>query len=187
MTEHIDYGTEHEATPASGQLAQLTDLVDQMAAEEQRVAEIELELQRAKATVRSFAENRIPELMRAVGVETITTSSGLVVGLKTNYRASPKVADRERAWAWLEEHGHGGLLKRNLTVGFGRGEDELAAELLEQLQAKFSNVKEDRGVHPQTLKAWAKEMIESGQDLPMDVFGVEVIESAVVKRPTSKD
>lgn len=181
MKQELDYG-DHAPKANDGQLSELSQLVDDMEAQQVRVAEIEEQLKTEKAALRAYAENRIPDLMGRIGVDTITTSSGVTVSLKTTYRASPKVANREIAWTWLEENGHGGLLKQELSVAFARGQDEDVAELEAQLREKYDSVKNNRGVHPSTLKAWVKEMIEGGKTIPMDVFGAEVIQQAQVKR-----
>jgi hypothetical protein len=39
-----------------------------------------------------------------------------------------------------------------------------------------------RGVHAQTLKAFVREMMESGATIPLDLFGVHMGRKAVIKR-----
>ena len=80
-------------------------------------------------------------------------------------------AKAEEAHSWLVEHGFGDLIKREVTAKFGKGDDNYSIAV-EALQAKGIDVDTKEAVHHMTLKAFAKEQMEQGTDIPVDLFGL---------------
>ncbi len=160
-----------DEVPDATKLSNLSSLVARQRREELEVARLEQLLKEANEHLRTTAEHEIPDLMEAIGVEKITTAEGLVVVVKTTLRASVPVAQREAAWSWLDEHGHGGMIKRNVTVAFNRDQEVEADELSAQLRGKFPNIKTERKAEPSTLKAFIREQLEKGAAVPMELFG----------------
>ena len=179
-----DYSAFQRSAPTTEQLSQLTALILNMREAELELAKREEEQKLATERLRKVAEVDIPELMASVGLQRFTTSDGFEVRVKKHYSAAPKVADRDAAYDWLEQNGHGGLVKRTVEVGFGVGQSEDAARLVAELEGRFNNVAKARKVEPASLKAWAKRQIEDGIQFPRDLFGVRIFDRAEVK--TSK-
>jgi hypothetical protein len=80
----------------------------------------------------------------------------------------------DEAFNWLRDNGHGDLIKNNVTLTFGRSEDAIAKQLVDELQQKGHNVKQAEKVEPMTLKAFVKEQIQKGKNVPSDLFGVYI-------------
>jgi hypothetical protein len=78
------------------------------------------------------------------------------------------------AFTWLRENGHGDLIKNNVMLTFGRNQDNEAKSLIAELREKGHNVKQAEKVEPMTLKAFVKEQIQGGKNVPADLFGVYV-------------
>ena len=94
-------------------------------------------------------------------------------------------ARRDFVLAWLRQHGHGGLIKAEVTVSFGKGEEEQARQSVALLRAHgLSPVLED-SVHASTYAAWLKEMSKSGAlvTLPLDEMGIRLGTRAVLVKP----
>lgn len=168
--------------PGSNDLANLGELIAQMQDAEEAVREAEAELKQRQQTLRTLAEHDIPELMMACGIETFETTDGIKVSIKKDIRASIPVAMRERAYQWLEENGHSGLIKREVRVGFRRDQGDEAQALLDELGSKHGNVAERQEVHPSTLKAFLKEQLDAGEDIPMEMFGAFELRRAKIKK-----
>lgn len=172
-----DYsGFKTDETLDASKLASLSNLVDHQREEEMEVARFDGLLKDAKERLRDVAERQIPDLMDEIGVDTITTSQGLKVSVKTTLHASVPVVQRDAAWNWLDEHGHGGLIKRSVMVAFNRDQEAAADELVDGLRSKFPNVKTERKVEPSTLSAFIREQLQEGEEVPLELFG------ALVKR-----
>ena len=48
------------------------------------------------------------------------------IDVKPTYGASILVANREAAYEWLRDHGYDDIIKNDVSVSFGRGEDDMA-------------------------------------------------------------
>jgi len=66
-------------------------------------------------------------------------------------------------------------------VRFGRGEDELCDRLKNLLGEQGFPLEQAEKVEPMTLKAFVKEQIERGNEIPLDLFGVFVGQRAKIK------
>ncbi len=81
-----------------------------------------------------------------------------------------KVEDRAAAYAWLEAHMVGHLLKRRVTIQLGNDSAELAAWLVQKLEATPSlselPVTIERELPGSTLTAFVKKCQKAGVNLP---------------------
>ena len=146
-----------------GRWKQLTDEYDDLEARAKLVAD----------EIKQIVERDIPNLLDTNGLESVTTLNGLKVVVKEDIRASISKDRKYDAHRWLEEHGHGDIIKTKLTTEFGR--EELAkartvAHQLEELSGKPAFI--DETVHPQTLGALVRELIRDGAECPMETLGV---------------
>lgn len=157
---------------SGGELNQLQALAEQQASAEARIAEIEALLNKARETHRDLSERQVPELMDKIGMKEFKTTSGLTIQVEEKIRASIPKAKTALAFAWLKRNDHAGLIKRVVSVAFGRGEDEKAELLTRQLSGADFEVENKASVHTSTLAAFVKEKLEAGEEIPMDLFGV---------------
>lgn len=165
--DYSDYVDRPKSTDA---LAKLSRLADAQLEAQKNVARAEDELKARKDELTDIAETQIPELMESVGLEEYTTTSGVKISVKEKVRASILAAHRGAAMRWLRDNGHEALIKREVKVTFGMGEDEQAQEAI----AKLGDlpVEDKSAVHPATLKKFVTEMLNSGSEVPEDLFSV---------------
>ncbi len=177
---------EENDIPQTEGIAELSDMATALYLAELKVEEAEEALKSAKAAARKIAEVDIPELMNDIGMREFTTRSGIKLSIQ-NITAASITADRKsEAHAWLDEHDQGHIIKRNVVVGFSKGEGDKAKALRTQLEADGMTVKTEEGVHSSTLRSWAKTQLEDGADIPMDLFGVKVFNRCkITARPES--
>ncbi|QYW02137.1 hypothetical protein CPT_Sonora_034 [Stenotrophomonas phage Sonora] len=157
---------------AEGELARLTALAEDQARAEAEVARLEAELGKARDRLRDVAERQVPELMDGIGIESFKTSTGLKIEIAETIRASISVANAPRAFAWLREHGHAALIKRGISLAFGKGQDEKADLLVKELEEKGLDVEDKTSVHPSTLASFVRENLRDGKEIPLDLLGV---------------
>lgn len=167
-------------------LARLNKLANDQAKAEAEVAKKEAELTQAKEKLRDIAERQLPELMDSVGYTELKTASGLEVSIDEKIRASIPKAKAPQSIAWLKANGHGALVKRVISVAFGKGEDEDAEKLFKKLDEGDYEVEDNAGVHPSTLASFVKKKLEAGEDIPMDLFGVHRQRVAKIGTPKKK-
>ncbi len=79
---------------------------------------------------------------------------------------------KEKAFNWLRNNGLGDLIKNEITVSFGRNEDNKATAYAGLAAGQGFQPVQKLKVEPMTLKALVRERIEAGQDMPSDLFNV---------------
>jgi len=112
--------------------------------------------------------------MQKAGAASIKLTDGTAVEIKPYYGARIPASRTEEAFDWLRENNFADLIKNNVTLTFGRNEDNVAKSIVDDLRNKGHNVKQAEKVEPMTLKAFVREQIEKGKDVPADLFGVYV-------------
>lgn len=166
-----DY-SEHTKPKSESDLSKLATLADKQIDLERQLAEAEATVKSSKRALAEIREVEIPELMDSLGMEEFKTTSGLKIKVKENIRASISKANQADAFAWLREHGHDALIKRELKVLFGKGEDAQAEETLEMLREAELQADDNASVHASTLAKFVREKLEAGEEVPMELLGV---------------
>ena len=124
----------------------------------------------------------IPTMLSEMGLSFLKLADGSSIEVKTNYRAHIKEDNKERAFNWLRENGLGDIIKNEISVSFGRNEDNKAADYAELAKSQGLNPMQKLKVEPMTLKALVRERIEAGKELPTELFGVYTENKTTVKR-----
>lgn len=148
---------------------------------EKELEEFEAILKDRKDQYRKLVEEAIPEALATLGMKSFKMEDGSQVEIRAYYSASISEARRAEAFQWLRDHGHDDLIKNIVSVRFGRGEDELCANLLNNLRQHGYPVDQTEKVEPMTLKAWVREQMERGNEFPSDLFGAYAGQKAVIK------
>merc|ERR1712199_108000 len=104
------------------------------------------------------------------------------MGVSTSYRATISEANKEQAFNWLRDNGLGDIIKNEISVSFGRNEDNKAADYAELARGQGFQPTQKMKVEPMTLKALVRERIEAGKELPTELFGVYTENKTTVKR-----
>lgn len=156
-------------------LGDLGKAAEDLVAKQLEIEGAEHALKRLKAEERRISQEVIPALMDNIGLAKITLNTGNVIEVKDAVQCSIPVSNRDRAYEWMVEHGHGDLIKTALTAKFGRGEKDDAAAAAEVLHKIGIHASLAESVHPGTLKAWARQEIEGGRMPPSDLFNVHVV------------
>lgn len=141
---------------------------------QKEVSALEDQLKKKKEQELKLSEQDIPNLMQKAGAASIKLTDGTAVEIKPYYGARIPASRTEETFDWLRENNFADLIKNNVTLTFGRNEDNMAKSLVDDLRNKGHNVKQAEKVEPMTLKAFVREQIEKGKDVPADLFGVYV-------------
>lgn len=159
--------------PAPEDLHKLAELAKSMFEAETEVTKAEAELKKKKAKLRGIAENDIPTLMAQCGVSEFATTTGLKLSVKKLVRAAVTKANLTKAVAWLDKHGHGGIVKRKVFLDFTLHQEKEAKKLAADLEKRgFENVSTTYTVNAQTLGAWVRERRANGEAVPEKLLGV---------------
>jgi hypothetical protein len=150
-----------ERVPTTKELGDLMVLVNQFQALDAEILTLTESLNEKKATQYNLSTITIPEKLTALNLSEIRTINGDKVVVKPFYSASLNEENKEPALQWLRENNLGDVIKHELKVQLGKGEDTKAEKLKVQLTKLKMNYIDVEGVHPQTLKALVKEQVEA--------------------------
>ena len=89
---------------------------------------------------------------------------------------------KENALKWLRENGLGDIIKNEISVSFGRNEDNKAADYAELAKGQGLEPQQKLKVEPMTLKALVRERIEAGKEMPTELFNVFIGNKTTIKR-----
>lgn len=167
----------------------MTISLDQMAAlaralvdADASVEQAEVNLKDTKERARILREETIPSAMQEMGLEEIKLDTGEKLSVKQDVYASIPAAQKDQAFQWLEDNGFGGLIKVEVAADFRKGEAEQALELFRELQTRGLQVGFDQSVHAQTLKAFLREQLAVGTNVPLDLFGARPVWTAKITK-----
>lgn len=188
MTSVLDMANEDaasEVAPSDVGKASVARLAARLSSLEDEVSVLEQALKDKKKEKQRVEEQDLPEAMDAIGMSEFKLTTGEKITVKTFYTASITAERKEEAFAWLDDHGHGGIIKTEISVAFGRGDLELARKFEEycknfeeaSIQPNF-----EQSVFWSTLRKFVEEQITAGNDeLDRDLFGVYIGRKASVK------
>ena len=159
----------------------LSDLVRKLRAVEDNISDAEQHLKALKAEKQKLSVENIPALMDEMGVERLDVD-GVTVTRKMMVHASIPKDRKDEALGWLRSEGLDDIIKNDVTCSFGKGEDNIAGDVLGMLQERGYDASAKTYVHPMTLKAFVKERMESGKPIDLDMFGAFVANAAEIRR-----
>ena len=159
----------------------LSGLVRRYNEKQQQIEETENYLKGLKEEKQRIAFEQIPMLMDEMAIERIDVD-GAIVKLKSFVSASIPADRKQEAFNWLREHGHEGIIKNEIVVSFGKGEDNVAGDVMYQLEEKGFHPEQKTHIHSMTLKGFIREQVEKGNNIDLDLFGAFVGRTAEVKR-----
>lgn len=170
---------------------------------------LEAEAKANALTIAKIETIDLPAAMKALGVTAWTLTGGESITLKEEIHADISGPKEAAAFEWLRATDNASIIKRAVTVSFGKGEDETASALVAQLKEALpdNELVDKEAVHAGTLKAFVKERIEMERALqpvpnnpgmlrnddgdlfekiPRDVFGIFIIDRAKIKKPKTQ-
>jgi hypothetical protein len=148
----------------------LSDKVIELRNLEDQIKNAEDSVSKLKEKQKTLSQFEIPTMMEEMHITKLKLKDGESVEIKKIYGASIPVDRQQEAFTWLRDHDLGDIIKNDITVTFGRGEDNKASEYATLAQGQGFEPVQKIGVHPQTLKAVVRERLEAGQEMPSDLF-----------------
>ena len=160
----------------------LADQVEKLEDLQKRLELQEDNLKNTKKQIDHLSGEVIPTMMSEMGLSHLKLMDGSSVDVKPNYSASISIANREAAFGWLRNNGLGDIIKNEISVSFGRNEDNKAADYAALAEERGFQPTQKLKVEPMTLKALVRERIEAGKEMPTEIFNVFVGNKTTIKR-----
>jgi len=185
VLEVLDEEDRESVVPTDAETREIAGWVSRVQDLDERMVRLEAELAEAKASRRHVTTVDLPLAFQKLNISRMD-----LAGMQLTIRdmVSPNVAkeDVPAMHAWLEEHGHGDLIKRLVKIPLGRGEDEALRKLEAYLDQERIEYDVTEGVAHNTLAAWAKMMVADGQELPDRIFNLWIGQEVLLKTRKEK-
>ena len=160
----------------------LADKIKELQAQQQQLQIQEDAVKQKKKDIEYLSGEVIPTMLSEMGLSFLKLQDGSSVEVKTNYSATITQANKEAAFNWLRENGLGDIIKNEISVSFGRNEDNKAADYANLARGQGLEPKQKLKVEPMTLKALVRERIEAGKEMPTEIFNIFVGNKTTIKR-----
>lgn len=168
--------------PDNDELEQLSLNVEALVVLRERIEKGEEFLAELKKQEQRLSGEVIPSIMDSLGLMEIKTTQGRKVSYKPFYSGKIREEAEDRAFEWLEEEGHGGVIKGQMILDYRRPQRDEVLALREELKAQgwASTIK--LGVHHATLRSLFREVIEDdGGNFPPDLFDLFIGRKTTIK------
>lgn len=161
--------------------AKLSDLIREAQRQSALQEEHEQGAKDAKKEYHRITRELIPAEMEAMGLERVDVD-GNSISLQQFVYASIPATRKEEAFHFLRSIGEDDIIKNEVVVQFGRGQDNQAGAFFDDCSQQGLDPAQKQSIHPMTLKGWLKTRMEQGQETDLDLFGAYVGTEAKIKR-----
>jgi len=172
--EKIDIEKMSNLDVSQDNVKSITDKCNNLNTLRKTIEDEEKKISNLKLKARDLEERIIPEMMQEAGVSLLKLSDGSTVEVKPFYAAKIPESRVDEAFSWLRGMGFEDIIKNTITTSFNRGQDNQVSELIKVCEQHGFNYNKKEKVEPMTLKAFVKEQVEGGKELPFDLFGVYI-------------
>ena len=166
--------TNPEDNVEQNDLAEIRQLGDTLNELDQNILQAEAEVSNLKQRRKQVAEELLPDLMNKCGLSLIQLNSGAKIQI--NEFVDARIKDPDVAFQWLRETNNDSIIKNDITVSLGRGDDALAQQVIATLKESHDIDAQVRiGIHNMTLKSFCKDALENpelAESLPREAFGI---------------
>jgi hypothetical protein len=171
---------------SSTSLNDLTNAVSLMQSVEMEIDDLQQRIEEKQKTLRNISEELIPGMFQELGLKSLKTESGQEVTVAQEIYSQPIAANQPLIYKWLEKNNFGGLIKTEVSIPFSRSERGKALAFSKTLNEKGYENSLKESVHPQTMKAFLKEQLREGNDIPLELFGAKPVFTTKIKNPKKK-
>ena len=163
-------------------IQQLSSYCLELQALEDKISTKEEETKALKEKADKIASEIIPNMLAEQGLSSLKLADGSGVEVRKTYSCTVKKDNLASAYQWLRDNGLGDIIKNEVFVTFGKGEDNKAQDLLDLAEQSGYEPQQKQKVEPMTLKALYRERIEAGLDMPSDSFNLFVKDQTKISR-----
>ena len=173
---------QQDAMSRTENIQSLADQVEKLEELQTRLSTQEEIMKDTKKQIEKVSGDIIPTMMSEMGLSELKLEDGSRLKVSTSYRATITEANKEAVFNWLRNNGLGDIIKNEISVSFGRNEDNKAASYAELAKGQGFQPTQKMKVEPMTLKALVRERIEAGKEMPTEIFGVYSENKTTIKR-----
>jgi len=148
----------------------LSTEVEKLQGIQKQIKDLEDRVKDLKEDEKYFSCNIIPKLMEDMNLASLKLKDGSELTVKKIFSATLKADKKAEGIHWLRDNGLGDIVKNNITVTFGQGEDNKAVEYAGLARERGYEPTQDEKVHHASLTVVMKDFKEKGNEIPTDLF-----------------
>ena len=150
--------------------SELSEAIEKLKSIGAQVSEAESKLKELKEQEKYINNFTIPEIMNKLNLSTVKLKDGSELSIKKVYSATIKADKKAEAIQWLRNNGLGDIVKNEITVNFGQGEENKAVAYVTLAKGQGYEPSQKEAVHPSTLKVTMEDWKSKGNNVPEDLF-----------------
>ena len=148
----------------------LSTEVEKLQGIQKQIKDLEDRVKDLKEDEKYFSCVVIPKLMEDMNLASLKLKDGSELTVKKIFSATLKADKKAEGIHWLRDNGLGDIVKNNITVTFGQGEDNKAVEYAGLARERGYEPTQDEKVHHASLTVVMKDYKEKGNEIPSDLF-----------------
>ena len=149
---------------------ELSEQIEKLNSVNAQIKNTEASLKKLKEEEKQINNFTIPEIMNKMNLSTVKLRDGSELSVKKVYSATIKADKKAEAIRWLRDNGLGDIVKNEITVNFGQGEENKAAEYATLAKESGYEPSQKEAVHAMTLKVTMEDWKNKGNEVPEDLF-----------------
>ena len=103
-------------------------------------------------------------------LSSLKLKDGSELSIKKVFSATMKADKKAEAIQWLRDNGLGDIVKNEITVNFGQGEENKAMAYATLARGQGYEPSQKEAVHAMTLKVTMEDWKNKGKEVPQDLF-----------------
>jgi len=150
---------------------------EKLSEEIKKLQDIQQEIQNFKDRIKDLEDSEkyysqviIPDIMNAMNLKTMKLKDGSEIEIDNKFYATALAPKRAEAYQWLRENGLGNIVKNEITVRFGKDEDNKATQYATLARGQGYEPEQKVSVNAGTLRVALRDLHERGGQIPSEYF-----------------
>ena len=178
----IDFEQDQQDLIEKTDIQTLASYCQELQQKEDEISSLEAQIKKKKEEADKISSEIIPNMLAEQGLSSLKLADGSSIDVRKSYNCTIKKDEMESAYNWLRENQLGDIIKNEVSVQFGKGEDNKAEQLLTLAEQEGYEPTQKQKVEPMTLKALFRERVEAGLDMPSQFFNVFIKDQTKIGR-----
>jgi len=155
--------TQTDPEKLSEEIKKLQDIQEQIQNYHDRIKDL-------KESEAYYSEVVIPDMMNTMNLKTMKLKDGSEIEISNKFFATALAEKRPEAYQWLRENGLGNIVKNEITVRFGKDEDNKATQYATLAKGQGYEPEQKVAVNAGTLRVALRDLHERGGKIPSEYF-----------------
>jgi|TARA_R110000796_G_scaffold162489_2_gene279229 hypothetical protein len=168
----------------SSQITDVGEACNELDMVRQAISDKEAEIKKMKDREFQLENEVIPSFFENAGVSSLTLTDGSKVVIRDQLRSNITEENKDFCWNWLDQNNLSDVIKNDVVLTFGRGQDSEARDLMVELEGKGLHPANKKQVPWNTLAKLVEEQIQKGSMTSdvQDKFGVHTYKKVKIER-----